>query len=437
MSMEIELPHSRASEAAIIGTIFAYPHLAINIATQLQPSHFFVDEYEILAQTILDIITDNKHPDMISVSEKLKRQGNFKVGDLMNLNRLMDFSSRMEILPEYLMQIKIDWKTRQIVKMFQRGLDKAKRSSKFDELHAFASEQLINLEETMADKGFSTSEEVVHETLQELSYLFENPDQLGGLSTSFKELDELTNGYYPGQVTVVGARPGMGKTSFAIATALNAALHQNKVVAIFSLEMTQKELMKRILSLVLHIESPKFRNGKFTPADAQKLLNEVRCLENDRLLFDEKASTSVLEISSKCKQLKRKKGKLDIVIIDYLQLIKSTATKNMNREQEVALISRELKILAKELDCPIMLLAQLNRGLEGRPDKRPHVADIRESGAIENDADLILFLYRDEVYNKESIDAGIAEIIIGKNRHGPMGTVKLKFDSQFMAFRDI
>jgi replicative DNA helicase len=231
----------------------------------------------------------------------------------------------------------------------------------------------------------------------------------------------------------------MGKTSLALNFAANAVFLHQKTVAFFSLEMSNAQLMQRMLATAAKIESHKFRDGKMTSEELGRLYPEAASFQTDKLLLDDSPGISIIDLASRCRKVKREKGALDMVIVDYLQLMSAhTSSKgSQNREREISIISMGLKSLAKELSCPVIALSQLNRGLEQRPDKRPRPSDLRESGSIEQDADQILFVYRDEVYNKDSPDKGIAEIIIGKNRHGSIDTVKLAFQSSFTSFHNL
>jgi replicative DNA helicase len=231
----------------------------------------------------------------------------------------------------------------------------------------------------------------------------------------------------------------MGKTALALNFAANAAIRSNKVVAFFSLEMPSSQLMQRLLSMASSIEGHKFRSGEMNERDFGKLYEAVREYNTDRIQFDDTGGINVLDLATRCRKLKREKKALDLIIIDYLQLMTGGPSINSkgSRELEIAFISRSLKSLAKELKCPIIALSQLNRALENRPDKRPKVSDLRESGSIEQDADLVLFVYRDEVYHKDSQDKGIAEVIIGKNRHGSLDTIKVAFDGRYTRFHSL
>jgi replicative DNA helicase len=259
--------------------------------------------------------------------------------------------------------------------------------------------------------------------------------ELTGIPTGFRDLDQITGGLQAGELIVIAARPSMGKTAFALNIARNAAVDHGKKVAIFSLEMTTRSLVLRLLAAEARIDSSAFRRGFIAHNDHTRLVNAAGRLANAQIWIDDGSSATLLEIKAKSRRLKAERG-LDLVVVDYLQLAHSDG-KVERREQEISEISRGLKALAKELDIPVLTLSQLNRGPEARADKRPMLADLRESGAIEQDADLIGFIYRDEVYNKDSDDEGIAELIISKQRNGPTGLIRLRFEGRFARFESL
>lgn len=260
------------------------------------------------------------------------------------------------------------------------------------------------------------------------------------ISTGFCALDQITSGFQRGEVTILGARPGMGKTSFATQMAWYASSFQKQVSVFFSLGMDKKKLMHKVCSNLAQINSKKFVSGEFSADDAVAYQNvRYEIYKNKSLFFDDQESTSVLDILAKCQMIKRQNnGVLDLVVIDYLQLIMpSKAKKSLTRKAEVAELSRSIKMMSRSLDCAVVLLSQLNRGLESRQNKRPLMNDIRESGSIEQDADVVMFLYRDEYYNKESFDKGICEIIVSKNRNGETGSVKLGYAPEYNKFSNL
>lgn len=307
-----------------------------------------------------------------------------------------------------------------------------------DEFLSFAESKFTQLAESRITTGLVPSAHVVRETILELEKLFQNPGKVTGIPSGFTDLDKITAGFQASDLIILAARPAMGKTSLALNFAANAVFLFQKTVAFFSLEMSNSQLMQRMLATAAKIESHKFRDGKMSSDELGRLYPEAASFQTDKLLLDD-FGISIIDLASRCRKVKREKGSLDMIIVDYLQLMSANAPSKgpQNREREISIISMGLKALAKEMSCPVIALSQLNRGLEQRPDKRPRPSDLRESGSIEQDADQILFVYRDEVYNKDSPDKGIAEIIIGKNRHGSTDTVKLAFQSNFTSFHNL
>ena len=272
---------------------------------------------------------------------------------------------------------------------------------------------------------------ILSDVMDNLEDLYERRSSITGTSTGFPDLDELLNGLQPSTLNIIGARPSMGKTALALCLAVNVAKTSALPVLFFSLEMGHFELAQRVLSIEAKVDSKKLRTGNLDQNDWSKVSNALGRLEVE-LLIDENPNVTVMEIRAKARRLKAKAGQIGLIVVDYLQLMSGTGAEN--RQLEISEISRGLKILARELECPIVALSQLSRGLESRQDKRPMLADLRESGSIEQDADVVMFVYRDEVYNMDTPDKAIAEIIIGKHRSGPTGMVRLVFLKEYTKF---
>ena len=266
--------------------------------------------------------------------------------------------------------------------------------------------------------------------------LYEQKQAITGCPTGFAKFDEMTAGLQPSDLIIVAGRPSMGKTALALNMAQNAALNHKKVVAVFSLEMSKDSLVMRMLCSHGRISGHRLRKGALQQADWSRLAEAAGDLNAAKMFIDDTGALNVLEMRAKCRRLKTEQKALDLIVIDYLQLMHGRGG-NEGREKEISEISRGLKALARELNCPVIALSQLNRGVESRTDKRPMLSDLRESGAIEQDADLIAFVYRDEYYHPETEDKGVAEVIIGKQRNGSVGTVKLKFFNEFVRFENL
>jgi replicative DNA helicase len=277
--------------------------------------------------------------------------------------------------------------------------------------------------------------EIVKASIQKIEELYKRKADVTGVGTGFTELDKMTSGLHPGEMTIIAARPSMGKTAFSLNIAQHIALRLKKTVAYFSLEMGKESMMMRMLSAESKVNMSEIRNGRIQDSAWPKLINAASALSEASIFIDDTPGVSPFEIRSRARRLKAEHG-IDVIMIDYLQLM-SMKQKFNSREQEVAEISKSLKAIAKELQVPIIALAQLNRGVEGRADRRPMLSDLRESGSIEQDADVIMMLYRDDYYDKDDPEKqGHAEVIIGKQRNGATGTVKLRFDAKYNRFRD-
>lgn len=435
------LPHTKHAEQAVIGTILTTPSSVHGILDKLHENYFFEPANKYIVEAILELTHENKPPDLHLVYEKLREQGNnLKVGDLEGLSRYLDFNVQPESISYWLDEVKKYWELRLIIETCHAIVEKAKNvvGANITDFLQYAEQAFIRLSDSRVNLGLKSASEIVKETVLSLEELIKNPGKVTGIPSGFIDLDKITAGFQPSDLIILAGRPAMGKTGLALNIAAHAIFQYKKRVAFFSLEMSNQQIMQRILSTMAKIESHKFRNGKMTSDDLERLYPQVSSLQHDNLLIDDTPALSITELSSRCRKVKREKGNLDLIIIDYLQLMTVfNAQKNQSREREISIISTGLKALAKELSCPVIALAQLNRGLEQRPDKRPRPSDLRESGSIEQDADLILFIYRDEVYNKETQEKGIAEVIIGKNRHGPIDTVKLAFQSNYTSFHNL
>jgi replicative DNA helicase len=283
--------------------------------------------------------------------------------------------------------------------------------------------------------GFATIKSLLARAVDKIETLFEQEGSITGAATGFTDLDELTSGLQPADLIIVAGRPSMGKTTIAMNMAENIAIKGDKPVAVFSMEMPGDSLAMRMMSSLGRIDQHKIRTGKLEDDEWPRLTSAINLLAETKLFIDDTAALTPTEVRSRARRLAREHGQLGLIVIDYLQLMQSPSSGD-NRVQQISDISRGLKALAKELNVPVVALSQLNRNLEQRPNKRPMMSDLRESGAIEQDADLIVFVYRDEVYNEDSPDKGIAEIIIGKQRNGPLGTVRLTFLGQYTRFEN-
>jgi replicative DNA helicase len=306
-----------------------------------------------------------------------------------------------------------------------------------NKLLAEAEKRLVAIIESRPNQGgFLSVNELLKEVVERIDQLFNSDADITGLSTGFADLDEKTSGWQPSDLVIVAGRPSMGKTSFAMNMAEHAVLHQEKPVLVFSMEMPASQLIMRMMSSLGKIDQTKLRAGNLSEDDWPRLSSAASRLKDRPLFIDDTPGITPMELRNRIRQVTREHGQPGMVLVDYLQLMSgSVATEN--RTNEISQISRELKNIAREFNCPVIALSQLSRNLENRPNKRPINSDLRESGAIEQDADVVVFIYRDEVYNEESPDKGVAEIIIGKQRNGPIGTCKLTFLGKYTRFENL
>lgn len=299
-----------------------------------------------------------------------------------------------------------------------------------------AEQKLFQITQSGAARSYSTMREVVREAFGQIEALYQKTEHITGVPSGFVDLDEMTAGWQPSDLIILAARPAMGKTSFTLNMLTHAALQRNVPAAFFSLEMSNQQLAIRMLCSEAHIDQSRLRRGQMTEQEWTRLIHATHTLSNSKIFLDDTPSLPILEFRSKMRRLVAEHN-VGIVFVDYLQLMRGSSKNSSSREQEISEISRNLKAIAKELSIPIIALAQLNRGVEQRADKRPMMSDLRESGAIEQDADLILFIYRDEVYNPDTEAKGVAEVIIGKHRNGGLGTVRLRFFNSHTRFENL
>ena len=296
--------------------------------------------------------------------------------------------------------------------------------------------QIFNIVQSRGTSDYVDIKDVVLQSLESIEVVAKNKGSVTGVSTGFIDLDYKTSGMQPSDFILIAARPSMGKTAFVLNLAEHMAVKQKVTTAIFSLEMSKDQLVKRMLAMNSRVDSQLIRTGNLKDDDWIKLIEGAREIGESKLILDDTPSISIAELRSKCRKYKLEHN-LGIIMIDYLQLMSGGGKKSESRQQEISDISRSLKALARELNVPVIALSQLSRAVEQRPDKRPMLSDLRESGAIEQDADVVMFVYRDDYYNKDSEDKGVAEIIIGKQRNGPTGTVKLKWQAELTRFANL
>ncbi len=438
-------PHSVEAEQSVLGGLLLENVAWDKISDLIKEADFYRHDHRLIYRHIGKLIEHAKPADVITVAEMLENSGELNsAGGLAYLGSLAQNTPSTANIRRYAEIVRERSVMRQLAEVGSSIADSAfnptGRSSAqlLDEAEA----RVFEIAEAGArgNKGFVPIQPLLTEVVEKIDIPFhrDNPDEVTGIPTGFHDLDEKTSGLQPGDLIIVAGRPSMGKTAFSLNIAENVALQTGLPVAVFSMEMGGTQLVMRMIGSVGRLDQHKLRNGRLEDDDWQKMTYALGKLNDAPLFIDESAALSSMDLRSRARRLFRQTGKLGLIVIDYLQLMSGNGRGggNENRATEISEISRSLKALAKELDVPVIALSQLNRSLEQRPNKRPVMSDLRESGAIEQDADLILFIYRDEVYNPDSPDKGSAEIIIGKQRNGPIGMVRMTFLGEYTKFEN-
>jgi replicative DNA helicase len=437
------LPHATELEQAVLGAIMLEKDALLKVNDILRPVVFYDDRHSKIYEAVLALAERSEPIDILTVTEELRRLNYLHtIGGAYYVTQLtvrvasaanIEFHARI-IAQKYI--------AREMIKASGEIMRDAYQDQKdvFEQLDA-AEQKFFELSELNFKKNYAPISSLMVEVLEQIEDLRNRPDAYLGVGSGFLALDRMTQGFHKSELTIVAARPSMGKTAFVLSIARNMAVQFKKPVVIFSLEMPANALTQRLIAAEAEIDAQKLRTGKLDAHELQLLHKKTTVLANAPIIIDDTAALSIDELRSKCRRLKVERH-IECVIIDYLQLmhVNTENNKGMNREQEIAKISRSLKTLAKDLDIPIIALSQLSRGVESRPDKRPQLSDLRESGSIEQDADVVMFLYRPEYYGLDTdpesglSNKNVAEVIIGKQRNGPVGRVRLKFLNQFVKF---
>jgi len=426
-------PHSLEAESSVIGGLLLDNTAWDKIGDVLIDADFYRYEHRLVFSSVSTLINANRAADVITVFEHLQTQGKAdEIGGLAYLNSLAQYVPSSANIRRYAEIVRERSILRKLISVSDEIATSA-MSTKGKPVPLIldeAEQKIFNIGEEGARmrQGFQSMGNLVVQLLDRVEEMSQNPNDITGVPTGFFDLDRMTSGMQAGDLIVLAARPSMGKTALAINIAENVALKEGLPVAVFSMEMGASQLAIRIVGSIGRIDQTRLRTGKLLDEEWPRLTEAVERLRNVSLSIDETPGLTPSELRANARRLARSCGKLGLVVVDYLQLMTgSSGSDGDNRATELGEISRGLKMLAKELQCPVIALSQLNRGVEQRTDKRPMMSDLRESGAIEQDADVIMFIYRDDYYNKDSKEPGVAEIIIGKQRNGPTGKVKLTF----------
>lgn len=427
-------PHSLEAEQSVLGAMILDKE-AINTATEtIRPEDFYKEANKEIFEAIITLSNKNEPVDLITLSEELKNRGNLEnVGGISYLAELSSGVATTANAKYYCDIVEEKSILRRLIKSCDGIMDKSYEGS--EEVNAIiekAEKSIFDITQGRNNDGFSPISEILLDSFEQIEKRAANKGSLTGLTTGFMDLDDKLSGLQKSDLVLLAARPSMGKTALGINIATNAALKAQASVAVFSLEMSKEQLVQRMLSSTAHVNLQNIISGQLNEEEWMQIVGSSTPLSQAKMFIDDTAGISLMEMRAKCRRLKIEKG-LDLVVIDYLQLMQMEG-KQESRQNEISAISRGLKALAKEMECPVIALSQLSRAPELRADHRPILSDLRESGAIEQDADVALFLYRDEYYHEDSELVNIGEVIIAKHRNGPTGTVELVWKGEFTKF---
>jgi len=431
-------PQNIEAEQSVLGAVILDNESLPKVIEILSVDDFYRETHRRLYGAILSLFEKNEPIDIITLIDYLRRTNELEsIGGLSYLSSLAsdvltsaNIKYHAKIVREKaLLRSLIQTATHIASRVYEDSLDA-------DEMVDYAEKMIFDIADKRTKTSFSSLKDVIKDTFKMIEHLYDKKEAITGVPSGFKDIDELTSGFQPGDLIVIGGRPAMGKTAFALNIAQYVGVNLKEPVAVFSLEMSKEQLALRMLCAESMVDSSRVRKGFISKQDWPRLTNAAGRLAESPIFIDDSSAITVLEVRAKARRLKMEHGALSLVVVDYLQLMRNRGNFE-RREQEISEISRSLKALAKELKVPVVALSQLNRGVESRGDRRPTLADLRESGAIEQDADVIMFLYRDEVYNKNNpSNKGKAEVIMAKQRNGPTGVVNLTFLADSTRFVD-
>ena len=428
-------PHDLEAEQAILGSMLTDKDAVISAIEVLREEDFYREDNKAIYEAIFNLYNRAEPVDIITVKSELESMEKFEqVGGLEYLAELPEKVPTTANAMKYIKIVEEKSTLRRLIRTANEIIDLGyDQTEDVEDIMEGAEKKIFNIMQEKNQKGYSPLKDILVESFTQLEELYNKKQHITGVPTGFAELDYKTAGLHGSELILIAARPAMGKTAFALNIATNAAVRANVPVAVFSLEMSKEQLVNRILCSEAMVDSNKVRTGKLEEDDWVKLAGAIGPLSEAEIYIDDTPGINVTEIRAKCRKLKLEKN-IGMVVIDYLQLVQGSNKRNGSREQEISEISRSLKILAKELNVPVIALSQLSRAAEQRPDHRPMLSDLRESGAIEQDADIVTFLYRDDYYNKDSEKKDIAEVIIAKHRGGSTGTIELLWLGSYTKF---
>ena len=430
------LPQSIEAEQSVIGSMIIDKSAIAQVAEKLTEDDFYRDGHKIIYKAIFEMFKNDMAVDLVTLLEYLKSTDQLeKAGGVTYITEVSSSVPTTANLSSYIKIVEEKSILRRLIKASTAIIeDSYNKQGEVEGVLDLAEKKIFDIAEKRSTSDFESLSDVLERGFLEIERLFNNKGQITGVPSGFTDLDAKTSGFQKGDMVLIAARPSMGKTTFALNIAENAALREGKSVVIFSLEMPKEQLAYKLLCSEANVDMIKLRTGNLDDKDWENIARATGPLSKAKIYIDDTAGVTVMEMRSKCRRLKMEYG-IDLILIDYLQLMSGSSSEN--RQQEVSEISRSIKALAKEMECPVIALSQLSRAPEQRADHRPMLSDLRESGSIEQDADLVMFLYRDEYYNKETEDKNMAECIVAKHRNGPVGTVKMAFLGALSKFGDL
>lgn len=432
-------PHNVEAERAVIGSMIMDTDAILTSSEILTAEDFYQGQYGILFDVLVELYRSGIGTDLVTLQNKLReKEVPPELTSVEYIGGLLSSVPTSANIKYYAGIVHEKAMLRRLIQVTEKITNTCYMDRQpLEEILDDTEKKVFQVVQQRTGSEFEPIRDVVLRTLDSIEQAAKQKGHITGLETGFRDLDYKTAGLQKSDLILIAARPAMGKTAFVLNLAEYVALHSKSTIAIFSLEMSKEQLVRRMLSMNSRVDSQKIRTGNLEDEDWDRLVGSVRKIGNSNLVIDDTSGITAAELRSKCRKLKIEKG-LDLVIIDYLQLMSGSGSrKGENRQQEISEISRSLKVMARELNIPVIALSQLSRAVEQRPDKKPMLSDLRESGAIEQDADMVMFLYRDEYYNPDSEEKGVAEVIIAKQRSGPTGSVKLAWLAQLTKFGNL
>jgi replicative DNA helicase len=431
------LPQSIEAEQSVLGSMIIDKNAIAKVLESLEEEDFYRDGHKIIYRSILDMFRSDIAIDLLTLLEYLKSTDMLeRAGGVTYITELSASVPTTANLSAYIKIVSDKSTLRKLIKSSTTIIEESyNNQSNVEDVVDSAEKKIFNIAEKRTSKDFEPLSDVLERGFAQIEKLFNEKGTVTGVASGFTDLDAKTSGFQSGDMVLIAARPSMGKTTFALNIVEYAALKENKSVVVFSLEMSKEQLAYKLLCSEANVDMLRLRTGALEDKDWENIAMAAGPLSKAKIYIDDTAGVTVMEMRSKCRRLKIEYG-IDLIVIDYLQLM-SGGTGTDNRQQEVSEISRSIKALAKEMECPVIALSQLSRAPEQRADHRPMLSDLRESGSIEQDADVVMFLYRDEYYDKETEDKNMAECIMAKQRNGPVGTVKLAWLGQFSKFGNL